>query len=899
MTAREIAIAALEIAPAQREGYLEELCGDDPALIDAVRIMLEVEQGKGAAALDPDSTITVRSKPSEAGQLGSIGPYKLLRKLGEGGMGVVYHAEQSQPIRRDVALKVIKPGMDTQEVISRFESERQALAMMDHPNIARVIDAGTTVDGRPYFVMELVDGVPITIYSDSRRLSVRERIELFIDVCHAIQHAHQKGIIHRDIKPSNVLVRQIENHAAPKVIDFGLAKAMGQHLGDAAMLTKFGGVVGTLNYMSPEQAELGRQDIDTRSDVYSLGATLYELLTDSLPLDAALAPNRSYVEALKRIVEEDPKPPSARLRPPAAMIEIASRRKSDAKQLPKLVAGELDWIVMKALEKDRSRRYETVNGLARDLRRYLEGEPVEAGPQSTAYRMSKFVRKHRLTFATAAAFVFLLIAGIGVTTWMAVRATRAEQESRAVSEFLRNDLLAQASANNQARPGTKTDPNITVRTVLDRAATRIGGKFGEQPLVEASIRQTIGAAYTDLGIYPDAERQVERALSLRRLALGEGHRDTLASMDALGRLYYFEGKLEQAKSLLDQILKLQNRTLGDDNPETLKSRNSLAVVLMEQGKHAEAEKLYSEVLAAQRRAGGEENPATLSTMFNLATVCVRQRKYAAAEPLFGKVLEVRRRELGEEHPNTLNVMNGLAVVYEGQGRHAEAEVIYTKTMETRLRILGAEHPDALMSMNNLAVALRRQGKYSQAEPLFERALASRRRVLGEEHPRTLISMNDLGILYERTGRLAQAGANFAKVLSVRRRALGALHPDTVSVWTSLIRVLLRERQWTKAEAELREILRAQEPTASETGQRHNYQALLGKSLAGQRRFVEAEPLLLAGYQGMIQRRAKAPADATSEFEETGQWIVELYQGWGKLDKAAEWKRKVLKTEPSQ
>jgi non-specific serine/threonine protein kinase/serine/threonine-protein kinase len=461
-----------------------------------------------------------------------IGPYKLVRQLGEGGMGVVYYAQQLQPIRRDVALKVLKPGMDSNQVIARFETERQALALMDHPTIARVFDAGTTPTGRPYFVMELVDGLPITRYCDSKLLTVKKRIELFVPVCQAIQHAHQKGIIHRDIKPSNIVVAEQDGHAVPKVIDFGLAKAVGRHLSDATMMTALGTVVGTLDYMSPEQAELTRQDIDTRTDVYSLGAVLYELLTGTTPLEHERLAKAGYVEALQRIREEETAPPSVRLRRSTTSDAIAAQRNSDVARLPKLLHGELDWIAMKALEKDRSRRYETVSGLTRDLERYLAGEPVEAAPPSTAYRLSKFARKHRVGLAAAAAFLGLMAAGVVVTSWMAVRASRAEAEARAVNAFLRDDLLAQASATQQASPGTKPDPDLKVRAALDRAATRIGGKFTGQPLVEASIRQTIGDTYRDLGLYPEAQRETQRALALRSRVLGEKHPDALTSMAA-------------------------------------------------------------------------------------------------------------------------------------------------------------------------------------------------------------------------------------------------------------------------------------------------------------------------------------------------------------------------------
>src|SRR5215471_3926567 len=389
-----------------------------------------------------------------------IGPYEVVRQLGRGGMGVVFHAHQLRPLRRDVALKIIKPGMDSEQVIARFDSERQALALMDHVNIARVFDAGTTPAGMSYFVMELVAGIPITSYCDSKHLTIRERIELFIPVCHAIQHAHQKGILHRDIKPSNILVTDQDGAAVPKLIDFGLAKALGHQLSDATLMTNLGTVIGTFHYMSPEQAELTRHDIDTRSDVYSLGAVLYELLTGVTPFARERLADVGYVEALRRIREEETTRPSVRLRRSTASDAIALQRRSNSARLVKQLHGDLDWIVIKALDKDRTRRYETVNGLARDLERYLAKEPVEAAPPSPTYRLGKLARRHRASLITAAAFAMLLLTAVIVSSWMALRASMAEQEARAVNDFLRNDLLAQASANEQAGLGQRADPDL-------------------------------------------------------------------------------------------------------------------------------------------------------------------------------------------------------------------------------------------------------------------------------------------------------------------------------------------------------------------------------------------------------------------------------------------------------
>jgi serine/threonine protein kinase len=362
-----------------------------------------------------------------------------MEQIGEGGFGLVFVAEQAEPVRRKVALKVLKPGMDTRYVVARFEAERQALALMDHPNIAKVFDAGTTDYGRPYFVMELIKGIPITRFSDEHRLTLRERLELSIPVCQAVQHAHLKGVIHRDLKPSNVLIALYDGKPVPKVIDFGVAKATGPRLTDHTLYTEFGAVVGTLEYMSPEQAELNQLDIDTRSDIYSLGVLLYELLTGSTPLESKRLKEVLFLEILREIREDESQRPSMRLSTTKELPSIAACRHVEPRKLSGLVRGELDWIVMKALEKDRNRRYETANGLASDLRRYLDDEPVEACPPSARYKLSKFLRRHRLPLRVVAAFVLLLILGTVASAWLAANAQAARERAVAAEARARDE----------------------------------------------------------------------------------------------------------------------------------------------------------------------------------------------------------------------------------------------------------------------------------------------------------------------------------------------------------------------------------------------------------------------------------------------------------------------------
>jgi non-specific serine/threonine protein kinase/serine/threonine-protein kinase len=837
-----------------------------------------------------------------------IGPYRLVRQLGEGGMGVVYYAQQLQPIRREVALKIIKPGMDSKQVIARFESERQALAVLDHPNIARVFDAGTTAAGLPYFVMEMVDGVPITRYCDSKYLTVRERIELFIPVCRAIQHAHQKGIIHRDIKPSNILVAEPEGRPTPKVIDFGLAKALGQQLSDATIMMNLGTVLGTLDYMSPEQAELTRHDIDTRSDVYSLGAVLYELFTGTTPLDSEHLAKAGYPGALQLIREEAPAPPSTRLRGSTPAAEVAARRHSDLGRLPKLLHGEIDWIVLQALNKDRRLRYETVNGLARDLERYLNGEPLEAGPPSTVYRIRKLVQKYRVWLAVAAAFIIMLVAGVVVSTWMAIRASRAEAEARAVNDFIQNDLLAQAGASNQSQGGTKPDPHLEVRTALDRAAAKIAGKFQRQPLVEASIRQTIGNTYMDLGLYSEAERQFQRALELRQRFLGENGADTLLSLSSVAGVLEREGRLAKAEPLYTKVLEMQRRALGEEHPNTLSTRSSLAATYAGQaiagdwavGNYMRAEEIYTRLIPVQRRVLGEDHPRTLVSMGNLAAIYENQHKYALAEPLFIKTLEIERRALGDEHPDSLRTMSNLAELYRMQGDNVKAQPLYVRALEGERRVLGDRHRYTIFTMNGLAMLYRTDGDYGGAETLYAQALEGARQGLGEEHPRTLESMTGLAFTYGKERKYTKAEALYARALELRQKVLGREHPMTLSTMIDLGWVWVEQNKNTRAESTFRDVLRSYEKSGADEWNRYYCKSLLGASLAGQKRYAEAEPLLLSGYHGLKQRQAAIEAEDRFVLAESGERIVTLYRAWGKPAQAAEWQSKLqVRESPAQ
>ena len=760
---REVLEQALSLAPEQRSALLDRACAADSDLRREVETLLgssnDVRSGflqspplpslETADRHELDLIVSQTAGASETANT-MIGHYHLVHRIGEGGMGEVWLAEQTEPVRRRVALKLVKGGLNTRELIARFASERQALALMDHPAIAKVFDAGATPQGAPYFAMEYVAGIPITDYCDAHRLSMRERLELFTQVCDGVQHAHQRAIIHRDLKPSNILVAEVDGHAAPKIIDFGVAKALGEKLTDQATFTGTGVLVGTPDYMSPEQASSAGQDIDTRTDVYSLGVVFYELLAGARPISLH---NVELEEFLRRLREEDPPKPSTKIsaQDQATSTEVARKRQTEPQALVKQLRGELDSIAQKALEKERVRRYASPSEFAEDIKRYLNHEAVLAVPASVAYRTRKFVRRHRAALAAASAVALMLAAAAAVSIREGIRANREAAVAEAVNKFLQNDLLAQAGASAQSGPNAKPDPHLEVRTALDRAAERIEGKFTKQPEVEASIRDTMGRAYMDLGLYAEARKQLERALEVRRRVLGADDPKTLMTMALLGPIADLQGRYAEAEVLNRETLDAQRRVLGPDHPDTLASMNYLANVYTHEGKYAQAEGLHAQILEARKRVLGPDHPATLQSINNLALVYNREGKYAQAEELYTQALEIQKRVLGPEHPATLLSMGNLAWVYVNEGKLQQAEALQTQVLEIRKRVLGPEHTDTLWSMNLLAGAYMEEGKYTQAEALFTQALEIQKRVLGPENPYTASTLYNLGCLAARRG----------------------------------------------------------------------------------------------------------------------------------------------------
>ncbi len=929
--------AALELADAaERAAYLAQACGDDAALRGRVEALLKAHSKAGGflqePAPGPDGKLPGASEVGE-GPGSRIGRYKLLQLIGEGGFGSVYMAEQEEPVRRRVALKIVKLGMDTRQVIGRFEAERQALAMMEHANIANVLDAGATETGRPYFVMELVKGIPITEYCDKNSLTTLERIRLFMPVCQAVQHAHQKGIIHRDIKPSNVMVTLHDGTPVPKVIDFGIAKATHHRLTEKTVFTEFRQFIGTPEYMSPEQAEMSGLDIDTRSDIYSLGVLLYELLAGTTPFDMKALRKAAYGEIQRIIREEEPEKPSTRfssLGPASATI--ARNHQSDPSSLKRELRGDLDWITMKCLQKDRTRRYSAATDLAADLHRHLANEPVVAGPPGATYRVGKFVRRNRGLVVGSTTVFFILVAAAVVSAWFAIQATQAKQlavarlgeveqaklqteterdraleaerdaetqraeaerqaaiamrakreaqrqaaAAEAVAGFLNEDLLAAVDPRN-AR-----GREVTVREVVAKASEAINGRFANEPLVEASTRTTLGEVCLHLGEYERAETHLKRAFDLRNREQGEEHPETIVSMNDLAVLYQTRGRYDEAEALQVRCLELSRRILGEEHPQTLVMMNALALLYKKQGRHDEAEPLYKRTLELRRRVFGEEHPNTLIAMNNLAVLYKHQGRYDEAEALYVETLDLRRRVLGEDHPNTILSMNNLAVLYRRRGRYNEAEPLLSRAMELSRRVLGDEHPGTINLMNNTANLHAQLGRHEEAEPIYRRVLELRRRLLGEEHSSTLGTMNALAGTCHGLGRVDEAEAIYVKVLELRRRVLGEEHPQTLSSINNLAVFYAKEGRLDEAEPLYAAAL---ESYRRISGEEHPDTLKCMKNLARlyrmQGRDSEAEPLYARGLDGRRRVLGGKHGDTLDSMND----LATLYLEQGRLTKA--------------
>jgi len=853
MSQTEIFNAAVRLSPAERSAFLDRACGDRREVRNEVESLLLAHDAPVSFLREPvERTAAYEAIAEQVGTL--IGPYKLLEQIGEGGFGTVFMAEQTHPVRRKVALKVIKAGMDTRQVVARFEAERQALAVLDHPNIAKVFDGGETAGGRPYFVMELVRGLPVTEYCDQAHLTPRERLELFVQVCQAVQHAHQKGIIHRDIKPSNVLVSAHDGKPAVKVIDFGIAKAAGHQLTDKTLFTGFAQMIGTPLYMSPEQAGQS-PDIDTRSDIYSLGVLLYELLTGSTPFSKERFRQAAFDEIRRIIREEEPPRPSTRLSDSTESLpSISAQRHTEPAKLTRLFRGEVDWIVMKALEKDRNRRYETANGFAADVQRYLNNETVQACPPSAGYRLRKFARRNRAVLAIVAGFTAVLVAGAAVSAWQAVRATGAERQARAetnraegeaekarteaaisqaINEFINRDLLARADPHVLYTRDSESQRELKLRTVLDRAAGRIEGRFQDQPMVEAALRQTIGYTYMQLDEDRLAEPHLRRAADLRREHLGPEHRDTLDSMFDLSEVRGDEGEMRR-------VFETGRRVLGADDPHTLHNMFSLALVVRKRGDYPGAIALIRDTLERYRRLFGEDSPYTAYTKHLLAHTLVmagdapgagRAPHDAEIDRLYREALAVHRARYGFGIWQTWDIIVRRGEFLRSRGRFEEAEAVCREGYEG-LQALPATPPEwSAVLATGLVETYRGWGKPALAAEWDRKQKAAQMAALVQKTGLLVERPDDIELLLAQAALYAELG-RLGDAVAVCRKAV-QIKPDSFEAHDQLAGALMKQAKWDESEVPFREMIRLK---PNDAGLHHNF----GDVFRAQKKFREAE-----------------------------------------------------------
>ncbi|MFO0810621.1 MAG: serine/threonine-protein kinase [Gemmataceae bacterium] len=812
-------LAAVEAAPAaDRAAVLDRECGADPELRKRVQALLQAHDepdsllDRSASAVGVTASAprpangrmgrTVDCAPP-AEDVGSViaGRYKLLQEIGEGGMGTVWMAEQTQPVRRQVAVKLIKPGMDSKAVLARFEAERQALALMDHPNIAKVLDGGTTDAGRPYFVMELVRGIPLTQYCDDRQLTVRQRLDLFVSVCSAVQHAHQKGIIHRDLKPSNVLVTEHDGTPVPKVIDFGLAKALhaAHALTDHTLFTAFGTVVGTPLYMAPEQVALNALDVDTRSDIYSLGVVLYELLTGTTPLEKKQFADAAWEEIRRLIREEEPPRPSTRLSTSHALPSIAARRQVEPAKLGRIVRGELDWIVMRALEKDRNRRYSTANAFARDVQRYLADEPVEACPPSAGYRVRKFARKYKAGLTAAAAIAALLMTGVAVTTWQAVRAVRAEalavaardaemverQEAErqrdraakaeadatrdrdkavaekkradeeaatatAILEFVERDLFG-AQRNVQAgEPGLRK--NATLREALDAAEPKIGKAFSDRPVVEVRLRNMLTSSYWAVAELDLRKDQAQKAYDVSARKLGPDHPDTVLAELALIQAKDAPSRRGESIQSAEALLARLNRAAVRDYKLVARAQSALLSLYRSAGRPQDVLATSAALVDTAKRRYGPDHPNVLHSQVSLGVELRQHGSLDEATRLLEQTFKALAEKEGPDANWTLRAATFLAGCYTSADRYEVALPLMEQTYQKLLRSVGFFNDTTRQMQRGLPGAYLHVGRHGDAIRFLEEVLPPLRKKLGEFDFGVTAELINLANAYNQVGR---------------------------------------------------------------------------------------------------------------------------------------------------
>lgn len=873
-SAERIFECAAAAAPDRRPALLAEHCGGDRELLAFVEDLLSLHESGMAGFLTRPALLSPNCELPAADESPSqIGRYRILRKLGEGGMGVVYEARQENP-QRTVALKVIRPGLISSALRRRFQYEADVLGQLQHPGIAQVFEAGVTsiagcggsVLDQPFFAMEFIHGLPLNEYVESVVLDLRAKLNLVADISDAVQHGHQKGVIHRDLKPANILV---DRNGHPKLIDFGVARCIATEIVPFTLHTEVGQLIGTVQYMSPEQVHADPNRIDTRSDVYALGVILYELLGGRPPYDLT---NLALDQATRTIRETPP----ARLR-----------------TFNRGVRGDIETIVLKALAKDPTRRYQSAGEMRADILNYLAGNPIAARPPSLIYQLRLLARRNRVAVFGAAGVLLSLMAGLVVSTALYFRSesarvseVRQRRIAQAVNDFLNQDLLSAISPRNTP------DRDLKMRDVLDAAAARLEGRFADAPLVEARIRSTLGATYQSLGERESAEPHLARALEIHRRELGDEHPDTIASLIELGCLAYFLGRPQQSDEMLTRGTELARRILGPEHRRTLTAQNSLGFLRITQGRHAEADDLLTRTLASLRKQFGDDDPDTLVTLGNLGILRMEQHRPAEAERLLLEAIERERRVLSETHPDLLLCINNLASLYNDEKQFDKSEPLLTGLLETQRRVLGDDHPDTLNTMNNIGYLYNQSGRVQQSEPYYVQTLERRRRVLGNDHHHTLISMSNLAQAWHDMGRLPEAEKLLVEVLETRRRLSGPENSETHGAITMLASHYFRAKRMDLAEPLLAEVIallkRAGIPDENEIGRLLFYRGICLRDL---NRSDEAEQVWLECHQ--LLPAARDPSRAAQLAEN----LAAHYEAQGKVEQAAAWRTSAAASQP--
>jgi serine/threonine-protein kinase len=858
----EIFNSAIELPAQDRSNFLQTVCANDLELRNEVESLLKQDDGTGSIlktliSKAADSLLNKNEEPDLVGK--QIGPYQITGLIGRGGMAEVYRAVRADDqYKKIVAIKLIHQNPAASFLISRFRYERQILASLEHPSIARFLEGGTTEDGMPYLVMEFIQGELITNYCVQHNLSVRERLQLFKFVCDAVQYAHRNLVIHRDLKPSNILVT---SEGVPKLLDFGIAKLLNPELIDDAPTATIASIrLMTPEYASPEQVR-GEQ-VTTATDVYSLGAVLYELLTNVCPHQFK---TKAITEIEHVVCEVEPELPSS------AVFRGTTVKRLELKKLSHELAREVDNIVLMAMRKDPHQRYETVQQFTEDIDRYLNGLPVRARTQTLGYRAIKFARRHK----TAVAVVTLLIAMLaGIAVLMTVQTSRiAKERDRAnkVTEFLVN--LFEVSNPSEAKGNS-----IKARELLDVSANKIGNELNDQPEVQAALMDTIGRVYSNLGLYKTSASLLEQALRIRTQILGEKHIDVASTLDHLAAVYQEMGKYEEAESLARKSFAMRKEILGNEHPDVAEVAGTLGQVLQNEGKFEDAETFFRMALAIQRKNFGEENEQVTNSLNDLAIFLKIKGDIKEAESLYRKTLVLRRKLLGNFHPSVASTLNNLGRLLTENGQLDEAEKLLREATEIDLKVFGKDHPERAISMNNLAFVYREKKEYEKAEMIYREALEIRRKSLGENHPSVARNIYSLGLTLIEKGDYDQAEPLLLEAQGLWKKNLPPEHPDQGSIALALakVRMYRGDSNGAKQLLEYALMIRIKNYPPDHTAIA-NVKSALGECLASQGFYAEAETLLLDAYRVWSQKQGKNHADTIK----TGNRLVVLYDAWGK------------------